>query len=75
MGLNISETSGDSYPTTNNNLDGWTFDVDLTDASVVVVTGDFDQTSIFTGTPTGEAADGYVFGALSTEDYGTLVYD
>ena len=51
MGLNISEVSGNSYGSSTNGLDDWIFDVDLTDPSVTVVTGNFEMTDPLFNSP------------------------
>ncbi|MEM0950192.1 MAG: Hint domain-containing protein [Pseudomonadota bacterium] len=72
---NISEVSGaaDDGP------DAWSYTVDITDPSVTVVTGDFDQVDLLTGTSGGEAANGYTFTDLSpelvNEDFGRLEFN
>ena len=50
MGYNIGEVTGyDGGPS------DWTLEVDLSDPSVTMVTGDFDVVSLFTGESVGEA--------------------
>jgi len=72
VGLNISESSGNSYATSGG-VDGWVFDVDLTDPTVVIVSGNFEMTDV-NGAYIGDHVDGYSFSSLSTSAYGTLTY-
>jgi hypothetical protein len=67
MGMNIEEVSGTFTGTTMEGADGWVFDADLTDAGLVVVSGDFDWVS-----PESGDVEPYAFSALSTDAYGTL---
>ena len=74
MGYNISEVSGGFVGSGTLNIDTWTITVDLSDPSVTIVTGDFDEVSVLGGS-SGEASDGYVFGPLNTGAYGSLTFD
>lgn len=71
MAYNIAETSGNSTGSGTLGVDIWTF---TADASMSVVTGDFNEVDLISGA-SGEAAGGYVAGPLSTTAYGTLSFD
>ena len=72
MGYNIGEVTGSTGAS--GGVDDWTFDVDLSDPSVTVVTGDFNQVAL-DGTDQGEAAAGYSFSGLSSNAWGSLSYN
>lgn len=72
MGYNISEVSGEFTGSGGNDV--WTADVDITDASVTVVSGDFEEAPPF-GTPGGEPAGGYTFSDFNFGGFGSLSFN
>lgn len=75
MAYNISEVSGNFTGSGTAGVDEWDGTLDLSDPSATVISGDFDEVDVITGSNNGEAAGGYTFSALSTTAYGTLSYD
>lgn len=73
MGYNISEVSGGSVGGGTANVDTWTFTADLDDPSVTIVGGNFNVAPIDGGAQS-EAGE-YIFGTLSTTQWGTLSFD
>lgn len=71
MGYNISDVGGQ----TGGGVDLWTATLDIGDAVVTTVSGDFDVVSLIDGANLGDAADGYVFSGLSDPTLGTLSFN
>ncbi|MGR3662796.1 MAG: Hint domain-containing protein [Paracoccaceae bacterium] len=72
MGYNISEVSGEFTGSDQNDV--WTAEVDITDASVTVVSGDFEEAPFF-GTLGGEPTSGYTFSDFNFGGFGSLSFD
>lgn len=70
MGYNINDVGGQ----TAGGPDLWDATLDLDLGNGTTVSGDFDEVPLLGGAP-GEAADGYVFSALSNPTFGTLSFD
>jgi len=71
MGYNISDVSGNAT----GGVDQWYFTGDLRNPGVTVVRGNFNVVDQNSGQNQGEATNGYTFGPLSTNAYGTLSFN